>query len=309
MLHQIATPTHTAPEFALQTAVLHAGIATRRSPTLGGLGSPDDLVDLPPAFGSGQDQGELRVVSGLYLASELEAAGLIPSVETLAGLFASGSINADLRSAGELLMRFWQARSQRFTAKEREAFFARLFGSTDGATLAVDGARNVEFENLMLTFAEAIHKAESDVAAATPDATAPLRIPGEALAGNLVPRSGGMAQYAAQEIVRTLHQAIEILKLPEMQHAFGTNSLWDLVRFVVGRYMGGANLSPDNHFLRGKAGMALLSWLADNLPQLEQAGAVSMTPTDPVFEAATEWLEASLGLAELRSKAADARAS
>src|SRR5712691_6383604 len=114
-----------------------------------GLLPGDGGIDLPPESSSPADQQSLRGLASMYLASELEGAGLVPAVEALAG---------DVGPAGAMLVEFWRTRSQRFTAAERQAFFGRLFGHAAGPTLAGPGGRNDEFEGLMINLTEAIHK-------------------------------------------------------------------------------------------------------------------------------------------------------
>ena len=56
-------------------------------------------IDLPRAPGSADDQAQLRALATLYLASELEAAGLIPAVETLVRLARAAALPGDLGDA------------------------------------------------------------------------------------------------------------------------------------------------------------------------------------------------------------------
>src|SRR5215470_1438287 len=54
-------------------------------------------IELPPVIGSSEgDQASLRAAATLYLAYELESARLLPAVEMLAGLFASGALQSNL---------------------------------------------------------------------------------------------------------------------------------------------------------------------------------------------------------------------
>ncbi len=102
-------------------------------------------ISLPPVVGDPADQDLLRFVAPLYLASELESAGLLEALDTIARLFASGGIRRDLGRAVGPLTRVWRTRNRRFSAEERRAIHRRLFGAAGPTALA--GARaNDEFE-------------------------------------------------------------------------------------------------------------------------------------------------------------------
>jgi hypothetical protein len=267
-------------------------------------------ITLPPIAGVGADQSHLRTVPPLYLASELEAAGLLPGVEMLAGLFVSGGIQADLGAAGSSLFAFWQRRAQRFSRQERQAFYARLFGDSSGPGLAVPGGRNTGFEDLMINLTEALYKLNPDPAIAaflkqgiSPYSEVSLQVAAESLITNLLPRSGGMAAYSGRDILSTIQQAIDIIGKPEVQQAVGAHTVWGAVANINSAYL---HTSPDvdSHVTRGKAGMLVLAWLAEISVSLDDLGALHSGPQDPVVGAATTWLQASLALREAEAAAA-----
>ena len=73
-----------------------------------------------------------RAAPPLYLAHQLEAAGLLRTGELMAGLFAAGSINAPLDAKlGNALHEFWRGRNERLNEQERAHLFAQVF---DAAT-------------------------------------------------------------------------------------------------------------------------------------------------------------------------------
>lgn len=256
------------------------------------------LPTLPPVVGTPADQASLQSAAPLYLASELEATGLVTAAETLAGIYMSGGLATDIGTAGPLLLALWQGRNQRFTVQERRAFFTRLFGTAFGPVLAVEGGSNTEFEPLMIGLTEALHKLYPFPGLATgPESEAGVRTAAQELAANLVPRSGGMASYAAQEILKAIHDAVAILSVVPLQRALGATSLWPAVSSVT-RSAGGQIIDPAEHLERGRAGMTVLAWLAQVLPQLDGSTGPLLTPLSPVLEAATAWLQTSLSIAE-----------
>lgn len=254
-----------------------------------------DGVELPPLSTEG-DQAILRAIAPLYLASELEQAGLLPVVEALAGLFASGAIEADLGPVSESLIVFWRGRHERFTAKERDAFFARLFGS-GSAELALEGARNAEFEDLMIGLCDELYQLDPDerFPASIPPSEARLRAAANMLIGNLIPRGGGIAAFAARDILTATKQALDILKNPLIQRAAGANSAWQAVETFARRYL--RKQGPvAAHVTRAREGQAVLAWLADVAAQLSE-GVRLIRGGEPVIAAARAWMEASLALA------------
>src|SRR6266567_6367506 len=263
-----------------------------------GLLAGDGGIDLPPESSSPADQASLRGLASMYLASELEAAGLVPAVEALAGAFESGGLTGDIGPAGALLVEFWRTRSQRFTAAERQSFFSRLFGGSGGPILAGAAGPNADFENLMINLAEAIHRLyPASIQEPGSGNDAGVRAAGEELAANLLARGSGIATFAAKEVLRSVHDAIQILKVPQLQLTLGARSLWEAVHAMAAS-SGRPSEPATDHVERGEAGMVVLSWLAEVLPQLSGFGGTIVPSGSPVLTAATTWLQSSLALGE-----------
>jgi hypothetical protein len=255
-------------------------------------------IDLPPAMASESDRTHLKTVASLYLASELELARVLPSIEIFVGIAISGGFRTDLGTAAPMIASFWQTRHQRFTAPERQAIFTRLFGSLTGPTLAGSGGRNTAFDGLMIDLTEALYKLDPIPGITTRSSSdISVRIAGRRLAGNLISRSGGIAAFAAQELVRSLTQAIDILKQPPIQQAVQARSVWMALRNIAQTYLN-EEVDLDSHLQRGRNGMQILSWLAEILPQLEEDYTPLVTPDHPVIVAAANWLQSSLTIAE-----------
>lgn len=99
-----------------------------------------DPIQLPPTSRSTIDQAQLRAIAVLYLASELEGAGVVPAADDLTRIARTGSLSVDLGAAAPLVDAFW--RHERATEDERLSLFASLFGGprAGGApTLRADG--------------------------------------------------------------------------------------------------------------------------------------------------------------------------
>lgn len=217
----------------------------------------------------------------------------------IAGLSASGAIQVDLGGAGPLVAAWWRARHEQMTAEERNAFFARLFGTSSGPVSAETG-RNTRFEDRMFELAEALVKLEEE-GGMNPSggirAQSRVRSAARNLSHNLSDHSGGATAFIASEVMKTLKDAFAVLSHPAMRSAFHARDLWGVVRGIA--RAGGQLQLPDAqpYVRRGKAGMILISWLADRLEAIS-GNAPLVELADPVIAAAVDWLEATLALAD-----------
>jgi hypothetical protein len=253
-------------------------------------------IDLPPVLGAEGVQAQLRSVAPLYLCSELESAGLLAVVEKLANLFAQGGLQANPGNAAPLLSSFWEKRREHFSHHERQALFAHLFGESAGPALGGSEPQNEEFLPLMIDFAGALAHAGSDlIYGHTPAAEEAIRTSAEALAANLVPRSGGIVLFAAREIVASVHEAISILESSSIQAIVGQHTAWAAVSAFSRLYLG-QEPHVTEHVDRGRAGVLLLAWLAEAAPHLENAIESSLVPGDAVLSAASAWLDATMAV-------------
>jgi hypothetical protein len=259
-------------------------------------GDGTDPIDLPPVLGAAGDQAQLRTASPLYLCSELESARVLPVVEKLAGLFALGGLQADPGPAAPLLGAFWQKRDERFTAQERMALFARLFGYEEGPSVGGSEPRNQEFLLNMIDVAGALSHVGSDpIYGRTPSAEEAVRASAQTLAANLLPRFGCITLFASREIVSALHEAIAILETRAVQAMVGQHTLWGAVSALSRTYLGE---EPDvtDHLDAGRSGALLLAWVAEVSPNVESASGASLLPQDEILAAASAWLSATMAL-------------
>ena len=131
----------------------------------------------------------------------------------------------------------------------------------------------------------------------SPAAEVVLAAAGLALVTNLANRHDGIPDVAAAELVAAAQVALEVFKRPEVQRTLGARSVWTAVREVARRYL---DVDPPValHVTRGAAGLALLSWLADAIAELDgyDGGAPVVPPA--VAAAASRWMTATLSLHE-----------
>lgn len=295
------------PEPALDREIAAASRLAERAAVLSlQLGGEPWSIELPPAGASAADRAALRAAAALYFAAEVEATLLIRAVEAFAGLVVSGGISADLGPAAPLLVDFWKRRRDRLTHGEREALFARLFGSPGGAELAEENPRNTSFERLLFGLAEAISRLEAHPTFG-PGPVEPVRlqVAAKELASNLASRSAGIAAYAARETVSAIREAVAISQRREPQAALGARSAWDWVRAVSARFLGRtANVSA--HVGRARSGMSMLAWLADASSSLDDPPSRLASSVGPgLVSAAIEWMQSTLDLDESAASAPD----
>lgn len=238
------------PRQPLARAHDHAPLLRAIAQALAELGD----IDLPDTAPTAEDARSLEVVAPLYLASELEQAGLLRTGELVAGLFASGSITQPLGPGSALIANFWQARRERLSQAEREQLFAQVFEPTG-------------FYPQMQALCEALaNQLNHPARASDVHARVQLREAADALGGWLAPHVVGMAQFAAGDIVNALAQATRFLRDRLLQTAFGVHDLWGLVAAVGSAQGQGADAARQRVDL-GRHGAEVLGWLARGVPQ------------------------------------------
>lgn len=255
-------------------------------------------IDIPEPVAAHIDQAQLRALATLYLAADLESAGLIQSVEALAG-FASAGVGIDLGGAEPLLAEWWRRRHERASAAERAAFFSRLFGTASGP-VAADAEPNVQFEDRMLELCEALYKLD-EIPTGDPYGgsmqQARVRRAARALTENLGDAGGGIMAFMAGEIVGALRQAFAIIGHPDLRGAFAARDVWGVVAGIARVARRPVN-PPAPHVRRGKAGMTVIAWLAEVSEQLGSVGGPLVAIGHPVVGSAIDWIEATLDIGQ-----------
>jgi hypothetical protein len=250
-----------------------------------------DLGDIELPTAARAQPVQMRAIASLYLASTLESAGLIGTAEDFTRLVRSGGLPGDLGTAAPLIEEFWNDRTQRTNTAERLALFARLFGAPAGPVDAVGGV-NGQFEEMLLDLCDAIVSAPD----AGAQGQAHVRAAGVQLAENVGASANDMVLMMARDIVESLRQAIAILNHQQVRALLGARTLWDSVAAIDWRFHRPTRPTL-NHLRRGRAGMAVLAWLADALQNIDQGTSAIVRPGDSVVGAAVDWVDESLSIA------------
>jgi len=257
-----------------------------------------DIV-LPPGAETQVNSAQMQALGALYLSSDLEPAGIITAVETLAALAATGALTVDLGDAANLLHTFWRARHERINAAERASFYGRLFGSSYG-TVPADSDSNREFEPLMLELCEALYRLDelsNDLVYGGIAQQSRLRANARNLIANLVMVGAGATPFMATEIVAILKQALAILTHPHIRGVFMARDIWGVIA-AINRLARIQTSEPRSFVRRGRAGMTIIVWLADAAAALGQHGKPLIRLDHPVIPSAVEWLQSSLAISE-----------
>ena len=263
-----------------------------------------EAIALPPASGSAVDQAQLRAIAVLYLASQLETAGVVPAAENLMRLARTGSLPVDLGAATPLLDTFWRSRHERASADERQSFFGGLFGGSEGPD-STGQPRNSEFEDRLIDLCEALYKLDEQASNRSWGGVAQqtrVRSAARQLLDNLARNSSGITLFLAKEILEAVRQALAILNHRAVLAAFGARAVRDVIAAINRRLRRAPSGDFDLYIRRGQAGMTILAWLADAALLLDTSGPPLVGLDHPVIPAAVDWLEASLSLTEAQAR-------
>ncbi|MDF2383183.1 hypothetical protein JMG10_16995 [Nostoc ellipsosporum NOK] len=243
-------------------------------------------IELPPAARA--DAMQVRAIASLYLASTLEMAGLIQAADDFTRLMRTGALEGDVGDAAPAIERFWQSRNQRPSEAERLALFGRLFGAPTGPE-DVGARANGAFEELLLNLCDALMKA-ADGGSQGHARQAAIQV-----AENVSGAASGMVLMLARQILDTLSQAIALLNNAQVRALLHARTLWDAVGAIDRKFR--RTPRPTLTLLRrGRAGMAVLAWLAEHVDTIETAGGNLVQPSDPVVDSAVDWVDETLSI-------------
>jgi hypothetical protein len=236
------------------------------------------VIDLPPLTGGPVEPTQLRAVATLFWAKEVDEAGLLDFVDALAEGTVTGRLLLPLERGADRLAEYWRGRNQRFTADERRALYARVFGDPRDAG---GDAPAAGLEQLVAILASI--DATLD---AGPHVLGQLGVVAREVAQQLSDRSAGITAWAARDIVEQIRVALALLEDREIAGALGgMGGPWTLVRMQSPMVLGHP-IDPSPHLDRARAGLEILDWLAD---VAGSTGRLRVAPGDPVVEAASTW--------------------
>jgi hypothetical protein len=224
------------------------------------------------------------VFAALYLAAELEQAGVVPIAELLAEQ--RYSLNTATYEAAAKLEGFAGHHHDWYDRAGRVQVYARLFGIGAGATNDGGALVNREFVPLLAALCTALTRyADATSGGTTLDAT--TRFAAQSLLSNIAPRALGNTLLAARRLEDQIRQAVDVLRDPAIAGLVGARTLQQTIVNILGKD------APDVQRLidSGLAGQKVIEWLALAGPRLMTSGPL-MTAGDPVAVTAAMWLQA-----------------
>lgn len=280
-----AEPESRALNTALDGAMHEANCILEHAENFALMLSELDLIDLPGAAHA--EPMQLRAIASLYLASALEAAGLIDAADDFVRLLRTGVVSGDLGDSSDLISQFWSERKTRINMAERQALFARLFGAPTVAS-DMSNASNSNFDELMLNLCDAIIKVSESGGRQIQSAMSRM-------AENI----GGVASDAllimAREIFAILSQSIAILNNENVRQILMARTMWDAVS-SIDRKLRRPPRGTLNHLRRGRAGMAVLAWLADVTESSDLNYQANMQIPEMIGASAVDWIDETVSL-------------
>jgi hypothetical protein len=254
--------------------------AVRRTFGPAGLG----VIDLPTLPAGQLVREQIRVCAVLYWTSEIEQTGLLPMIEAIAEGVMRGTIVEPLGGAIPELSRFWRSREYRFTAPERLALFARIFGSSGDANAPFQQ----QFQSLIHGLVAIGRTGKHD---STSHLEAQISVLAHELGATLTTQGAGIAAFAARNIVDQIRTALRLLQHPDLQRALGGGPPWMLVARHAPRLIR-REVSPDRHVARALAGLRVIAWVANEAAAIE-GGTLRVDRSAPVIREAEAWSAAS----------------
>lgn len=238
------------------------------------------VIDLPDLGEEPVVAAQIRAGAALYWCREIEATGLLQVVEALGRHLANGSLDLALEESAAVLYRMWRQRDERFSAPERSALYAQVFG---------DGGPEAEGFDVWMTLLVrelvALGRRPGDRTVA--DLQSRIGVQATNVGRHLSQRSVGIVGFAAREIVQQVRDALDLLRRPDVAVALGGGSPWALVSQWAPTLL---NVEVDVHrqIDRAEAGLLVLRWIADAAPDLRGA-AHAIERTSEVVAAAERW--------------------
>jgi hypothetical protein len=249
-----------------------------------------DLPTLGPGSGDLPSAATVRVFASLYLAAELEQAGVVPIAELLAEQ--RDTLNLTSYAAAAKLDDFATRAHHWYDRPGRTQLYARLFGIGAGATNEAGALVNREFMSLFAGLCRALARfAEiSGRGRGTAGLDAGVRTSASMVLANLAPRGLGNTPLAARRLQDQVRHAVDILRDPAIGGLVGARTLQQTIINILGKD------APDVQRLidSGLQGQAVLEWLATALPRIaDDTGHVPvMTFDDRIAVTAALWLRA-----------------
>ncbi len=205
----------------------------------------------------------IRSVAAIYFAAQLEQMRLFDAADRVVEQFVQGLLPIGAGSAGRALDRYYWSRRDRMTAAERRILYSRVLGAPGGDS-EKDVQPNRQFSELLLRFVSVVAEfGRMQEGVELSAAMETVRKAGRDLAANASLYGSGYTYFAARRLQQDIVSALAILKLPEVQKAYGASSPYQVIDRVSSLELGGASNST-RYRTMAEAGRKILDILARN---------------------------------------------
>jgi hypothetical protein len=226
-------------------------------------------------MGGGTDEvipDHIRAVAVLYAALQLEILGLFKVVDRNVEIFMNGQLPVSDDLGGNALNTYYWDSVNRMSEGARWMQYSRVLGAK-GGEVSREVAPNTRFEDSFFRFLSALseHDRQQRVGDLLGNRRG-LNITGEHvrkagrdLASNCTLYGYGYTQFAARRSQQHIQTALNILKLPDIQQAWGVQSAWQVVERVSAQEF---HASPNvvKYRTMAESGKRILDIVADVAP-------------------------------------------
>ena len=215
--------------------------------TSGGVVGGLDLPELVTADDEDEVvQENVRAVSVIYAAYQLEQAKVFDVVDRILEIFMNGMLPVGFDPAGRALDDLYFSSEDRYDKSQRFMQYSRVLGAP-GGDVSSEVAPNSEFDRLWLRFLASVSEFERqqrlgdlfDPTFGSGNGRRSLSITGEHvrkagrdLAANVSLYGWANTHFAARRMSNHVNTAMTILRLPEIQNAYGVQSPWQVIERV-----------------------------------------------------------------------------
>jgi hypothetical protein len=218
-------------------------------------------IDLPDASTAPVNVQTLMTLPTLYWVHGLDQAGLLTTLDTVAGLWASGAITTPLPDHGTALQQHWQHRNLRLKSADRQQLLNQVFEPHD-------------FDPAMQRLCQALAALADNAGQHNMAEEVGLQMAAGQVLELCANRLQGALPLAAPELLTQAQTAVKILSQKPLQTAFAVRDLYSLIDIQQRARPGTARQAAQ----RAQAGAAVLRWLA-------LAGAnAPINPQDPALQ-------------------------
>ena len=205
-----------------------------------------ESLDLPVLTGTDGGDVEIvadnvRAVAMVYAGYQLDrGARLFHVVDRITELFMQGLLPIGLDAGGKALDGYYWDAEDRMNEAARYMHYGRVLG-TAGGDISKEVQPNKDFDTLFLRFLSSLAEYDrqrriADVLAQGRGAlsltTEQVRKSGRDLAANVSLYGWAGTHFAARRLNDHIARAVEILKLPQIQKAYGVTNFWQVIERV-----------------------------------------------------------------------------